>query len=599
MRMRRFRDLPLFWKLLVPFFVLLLVIGVAGAFFIVRDLSSRAETALDQDLVRGALDARSALRDRELYVVESVNFASNLRGVSEAVDRGDAREVQRLVRSVLALKSDLDVLAITDASRSSIVERSGTTESSTRTDWSKYPFVAEALAQGSGAKSSGLFRWRGRAMLGVAGPLCSGTRSCDPVGTAIAGFDLKRFASDAKVTLFDARGRALTPGLAAEAPPAATSSAGIPRRRHRVGDAEIATAYAPMRVQNREIGTIAVSLPVEPAFASVRGAGFRLALILLAAMAGVVGVGTVISRFVLAQVRPLLATNRALGRGDLGARAPVMADDELGELARGVNQMAEQLQASHETLESKVAQRTEEIQRLLKERSEFFAGLSHEFRTPLAVILSQSEMMLDPAYGPAKRIEERSQATHDAAKQLLGLINEILDLAKAEAGRVEVELETLAFPDVVRELRPTIDGLAQASALEMSINVPKDLPLIRADRVRLREILLNLVHNAVKYTPTGGRVMLSAGSHNGHVSVTVSDTGVGIPPETGERVFEPFYRVKGTTSQHGEASSGLGLALAKRYVEAQGGTIEFASGPRGGATFTFTVPRAPAGPKAV
>jgi two-component system phosphate regulon sensor histidine kinase PhoR len=119
--------------------------------------------------------------------------------------------------------------------------------------------------------------------------------------------------------------------------------------------------------------------------------------------------------------------------------------------------------------------------------------------------------------------------------------------------------------------------------------VPPDLPAVRADRQRLREVIVNLVDNAAKYTPEGGSVDLSAAARNGSVVVSVKDTGVGIPPESGEFIFEPFYRVRGTRAQQGQASSGLGLALAKRVVEAQGGTISFESKVGKGTTFTFTL----------
>jgi signal transduction histidine kinase len=343
-------------------------------------------------------------------------------------------------------------------------------------------------------------------------------------------------------------------------------------------------------VQGIRQGTIAVSAPTAKAFASVRGAGVRLALVLLAGLVGIVAIGIVLTRFILSQVRPLVATNRALGSGDLSARAPVLGRDELGELALGVNQMAEQLEANVETLESRVQQRTEEVRRLLRERTEFFAALSHEFRTPLAVILRQADLLLDPRTKKTPRWASQSGSMlKDSGQQLLVLINDILDLAKAEAGGLEMNLEKVRLAEAVNDLKRTISGLAKGSGLSVSIKIPADLPAVRADRGRLREIILNLVDNAVKYTPAGGRVELSAAARNGDVIVSVSDTGVGIPPEARENMFEPFYRVKGISAQRGQASSGLGLALTRRLVEAQGGEINYESEAGEGSTFTFTL----------
>jgi two-component system sensor histidine kinase/response regulator len=307
-------------------------------------------------------------------------------------------------------------------------------------------------------------------------------------------------------------------------------------------------------------------------------------------MVGIVAIGAMLSRFIMAQVRPLLETSRALGRGDLSARAPVVADDELSELARGVNQMAEQLEASYETLELRVTERTEEVQRLLRERTDLFTAISHEFRTPLAVITRYLEMMLDPSYPKKPRwSSEAGQVMKDSTDQLLVLINDILDLAKAEAGHLDMALEDVALPGFLTRLRKTIEGLAGAGGLHTRIDVPKDLPLVRADGSRLREIVLNLVDNAAKYTPPDGHVEVSVRTRNDVVEVSVSDTGLGIPEEVRDRIFEPFYRVEGRQPLKGQFSTGLGLALTKRLVEAQGGQIWFEGRPERGTTFTFTL----------
>jgi signal transduction histidine kinase len=600
----------LFFKQMIPFLVLMLLLGTVGGFVIVRDLSSRAETSLGQDLSQRSLDVRSFLRDRELSLIESTNVAANVQGMAEATRAGDRVRVAELLRTPLALKADLSLLVAANARGTGLVEFTRSAAGSrpqqtTGTQWSSAGFVRAALAHPKGGKSAGFVNHRGRVMLAVAGAICSEVQTCTPTGVAIVGFDAKSLVTEAAhklssgtprrpagVAIYDTNGGILASGGLTAAPTGAgaTSSTQLVRATHRAGKEELATAFAPLELQGRREGTIATTIPTAPSFAATRGAGWRLALVLLAGLIGIVAIGALVNRLILGQVRPLVATNRALGAGDLSARAPVLSHDELGELAQGVNQMAEQLEASVETLELKVQERTEEVRRLLRQRTEFFAALSHEFRTPLAVMLRQADMLLATrAPRPTRWSVETGKVIKQSGHQLLTAINDILDLAKAEAGGLELELEEVRLGDVIREARLTMDGLAKAGRLKIAVNVPRDLPAVRADRTRLREIVLNLVDNAVKYTPEGGSVEISAAPRNGHVAVSVSDTGIGIPPAAKDRVFEPFYRVEGTKTQRGQAATGLGLALTKRLVEAQGGRITLKSKKGSGTTFTFTV----------
>ncbi len=608
----RFRDLPLFWKVLIPFFALMLVLGVLGAFLIVRDLSTRAKTALDQDLIGASLNVESFVHERELYLLESANFAANLQDMPQAIGRGDRDAVARLLQSVLALKTDLNLLSATDASGATVAEftrdRSrGRPRLVVGTVRGPAPFVGTALRDQSGAKSSGFVDVGDDTMVAIVAPVCSSTTPCNPVGVTIVGVKASSIISEAfaglessgetsfGLAVFNTEGRrvasrglvpdeASIPDIASDRPVARITT---------TNGQEIETLYAPLEVQDRRFGTVAVATQTSPAFASARGTGIRLGLILLAAMTGIVAIGALLSRAILRQLRPLVTTNRALGSGDLTARAEVLGNDELGELARGVNLMADQLQANIETLESRVDQRTQEVRRLLRERTEFFAGLSHELRTPLAIILNQSLMLRDPTFRKTRTaLEALGLTIGDSAEQLLSLVNEILELARSELGGIELELEDVQLGELLRQFGGTVEGLASSAGLELQIEPPRRLPPVRADRERLRQILLNLVDNAVKYTPEGGTIRLDATARNGSVNVAIRDSGVGIPPDVGERIFDPFFRVPGTKAQRGQASSGLGLALTKRLVEAHGGEIWFTSEPQKGTTFNVTLPAA-------
>jgi signal transduction histidine kinase len=605
----RFRNLKLFPKLLVPFGILIIIMGVVGSFSTVRYLSSRAEGALDDDLFRRSVDGKVYVADSALYLLESVRFAANIQGVAEAVQARDPEKTAQLLASVLAVRTDLDLLVATDLKGRGLVEIHRTGRALTRTSGSSWTagnrFVREVLAgirdASGGDKRIGFLRSGDQVIFAVAGPVR--TRAIH--GVMIAGFSAQTLAAEAarrvgaSVSVFDGSDALVgsSSKVGAARPPELVGGNPIRRTSH-AGDEEIATLYAPLVVRDVRLGTVAITEPTAPAFASVRGAGLRLALILLVAMGAVVGIGLLLSRSILRQVRPLVATNRALGRGELTARAPVLGEDELGELARGFNLMAEQLQATYEELEMRVAARTEELQRLYQEvvktseaRSQFFAAVSHEFRTPLFAIVGNADLMLEIGVDTSDETwKEFPQTIKGQGEHLLGLVNEILDLAKFESGRMEVELEDLSLPDVVRELRGTIVPLARKSELSVDMDVAENLPMVRADRTRLRQIILNLTSNAIKYTPAGGHVKLVAAQNNGRVEVSVADTGVGIPKEAADSLFEPFYQVKGTKAQKGQASSGLGLSLTKRLVEAHGGEIWFRPAiPGPGTTFTFTL----------
>jgi signal transduction histidine kinase len=198
--------------------------------------------------------------------------------------------------------------------------------------------------------------------------------------------------------------------------------------------------------------------------------------------------------------------------------------------------------------------------------------------------------MLSSSNGNRAARGEASDTIRASATQLLEVVNDILELARAESGSIEINPRRVRLHDVLDDLQSMLVRLGAASDIDVNLRLPSHLPTVTADAARLREVVVNLVDNAIKYTPNGGSIEVSAEPVQDHVRVLVTDTGVGIPAEVGDRVFEPFYRVTGTRPQRDQASSGLGLALTRRWVEAQGGVITWAPNPRGGTIFEFTVP---------
>lgn len=603
---RRARDLPLFWKVLVPFLMLLVLLGTVGAFVLVRGLTDRANQAITRDLTERSLAARSSIHDRELYVLESARFAANLQGIADAVRSNDRDAVASLMQSVLALKTDLTLVAVVTRHGDAIAQFSRARPGEAAVadpagSWASSPVVAPVLGSAEDDARASFIGFGDRAAVALAAPVCGGTQSCDPVGAIVVGVDAAQVSAaarrsagsdvDAGAALYDRGGRLVASSGRVPGRSELSSPTGFVRQREFIDGEEVATLYSPLVLQGERAGSLAVWMPTSQALASVRSAAIRLAVILLAAMVGVVAIGAALSRFLLAQVRPLVATNRALGAGDLTARAPVLGRDELGELAAGVNQMADALEASHDTLEARVRERTAEVERLLRERTDFFTAVSHEFRTPLAIILGQAEMLSDPSIEKKSAwFAQAGPVLKDAGNQLLDFVNDILEISKADAGRIELNIENVKVASVLGGLRPAIDQLAASGDVRAGVKVPRRLPAVRADVTRLRQVVLDLVDNAVKYTPAGGEVSVTAAAAGSSVEILVTDTGVGIPPGEAGRLFEPFYRVKGTRTQKGQPSSGLGLALVRRLVEAQGGTVRFESTPGAGTTFVVALP---------
>ena len=250
-------------------------------------------------------------------------------------------------------------------------------------------------------------------------------------------------------------------------------------------------------------------------------------------------------------------------------------------LAATVSDRADRIQANIDTLEARVEERTEEVRRLLEARTNFFAALSHELRTPLAVILRQSESLLAAPAGDPDSTAYSAGMIHQSADELLAIVNDVLELARAETGHLELDFETIDLLEVLRTLQPTLDGLARTSEVDFTYDVPDDPLPMRADPRRLREVILNLVDNACKYTPPGGEVRVHVRRGTSVVNIIVDDTGVGIAHDQRHQIFEPFYRAPGVETQRGEPSTGLGLALTKRIVQAHDGMIYCIPGERG------------------
>ncbi|HVA21224.1 MAG TPA: GAF domain-containing sensor histidine kinase, partial [Candidatus Micrarchaeia archaeon] len=311
-----------------------------------------------------------------------------------------------------------------------------------------------------------------------------------------------------------------------------------------------------------------------------RGDPPRSALVMpLASPRRVVGALTLARK----QVRPFTALEQALAQV-IANQASISIDNAT--LHAAVQKQLDEIAVSKHELEIANAQ-VRENSRL---KSEFLANMSHELRTPLNAILGFSEILKDNLVDltPQQR-QECLQNIHASGKHLLELVNDVLDLSKIEAGRMELAYDRFGVQDAVKEVHNVIRSLSERRDIDLSIDVVPTHLEIRADKSKFKQVLYNLLSNAIKFTPQGGKVWVSARADSEDLIVDVGDTGVGIPAEHHKRIFDEFYQLDHATTRQVEGT-GLGLSLTRRLVELHGGSISLESDPGRGSVFTFRLP---------
>ncbi len=256
----------------------------------------------------------------------------------------------------------------------------------------------------------------------------------------------------------------------------------------------------------------------------------------------------------------------------------------------------QQIREIHDSLTAKLTEinreleaRNREIERANRLKTEFVASMSHELRTPLHTIIGFAELMAEQLEGPLNSKQTRFvDHIHKDSLHLLELINDVLDISRIEAGRLELRSQAFDLTGATDEVLATIRPQAVAKALTLRASIPPGT-FLHADRVRFKEVLYNLLSNAVKFTPAGGRIRLDAAISGEQAEISVTDTGIGIPAEEQESIFAKFYQL-GATTKGVREGTGLGLAITKQLVEAHGGRIWVDSQPGLGSRFHFTMP---------
>jgi len=240
-----------------------------------------------------------------------------------------------------------------------------------------------------------------------------------------------------------------------------------------------------------------------------------------------------------------------------------------------------------------IEDKSRQIEAANRHKSEFLANMSHELRTPLNAIIGFSEVLQEKLFGELN--EKQAEYIFDiltSGQHLLSLINEILDLSKVEAGRMELELSSFDLPLAIDNARTFVRERAVKHGITLDVDVDERLGEYVGDERKIKQILLNLLSNAVKFTPEGGRISITANKTDNGAEISVSDTGIGIPPAELPTIFEEFRQVGGDYA-HKKEGTGLGLTLAKKFVELHGGRIWVESEVGNGSTFRFTLPERP------
>lgn len=337
--------------------------------------------------------------------------------------------------------------------------------------------------------------------------------------------------------------------------------------------AEHASNGIPVVVNGETVGAVLVGSMIEPVLNPADEDFLRsvnLSILITSVAVGILALilGSLLFRQITSPLRALSQSAQAIAAGDLGQRVAIRSDDEIGQVARSFNRMAESLAESD------------------LQRRNMMADIAHELRTPLTVVQGNLEALMDGVYDLTP---ENVAAIHKQTVVLTRLVADLRDLALAEAGQLRLEQKPVSLGDVISQVREGLEIQAREKDVTLKSEVDENLPQVQADEQRITQVLFNLMSNALRHTPAGGTVAVSAELRDDRVLISVRDTGTGIPPEDLPHVFERFYRADRSRARS-TGGSGLGLTIAKQIVEAHGGQIWAQSWLGAGSTFAFSLP---------
>jgi signal transduction histidine kinase len=341
---------------------------------------------------------------------------------------------------------------------------------------------------------------------------------------------------------------------------------------------------------------VIIERPAEEAYTPLYASMLRTSALLLVGLSMAVLASWFVGQRV---VRPLEALRRGverIGKGDLNHRLDLKTGDEIEILADEFNEMAGHLRDAYTGLERKVAERTQELtvaNEKLEEasqlKSQFLANVNHELRTPMSAIIGYARLVLRATEGQISQLQrENLQDLLHNGERLLNQIDSLLEFSKIEAGKMDMHVEPVKVNEVIQGAISTIEPTLNGANVRIVREIASDLPVLNTDREKLRQILLNLLDNAIKFTERG-EIKIAASQQNGSLQFVVSDTGIGIPKEELNKIFEEFHRGDSSSTKN-YRGTGLGLAIVKKFVNLLGGEVGVESEVGKGSVFTVTLP---------
>jgi signal transduction histidine kinase len=406
-------------------------------------------------------------------------------------------------------------------------------------------------------------------------------------GELIAHPDMSLVLQDRKVTQLDQVKAAFDPAL------------GVAQAKAVVADslsgAKVFSSYAVIPNLN---WAVIVEQPVSEAYEPLYGSMLRTSSLVLVGLVVALLASLFVARRVLGPLELLRKGTERIGGGDLDFRLNIKSGDEIEILADEFNKMTEHLSAAYTGLERKVAERTqaltianEKLEEASKLKSQFLANVNHELRTPVSAIIGYGRLVLRETEGQISQLQrENLQDLLHNAERLLSQIDSLLDFAKIEAGKIEVRVEPVSVEELIRGAISTVEPTLKNGDVRLIQEIAPGIPALNTDREKLRQIILNLLDNAVKFTERG-EIKISASQQNGWFRLAVSDPGVGIGKENLTKIFEEFHQGDRSSNKKYKGT-GLGLAIVKKFVNLLGGEVGVESEVGKGSVFTVTLPLA-------
>ncbi len=353
--------------------------------------------------------------------------------------------------------------------------------------------------------------------------------------------------------------------------------------------------------ENDLMGVMSIKLPTKSIENGVnRNRALLLSVALLTALLIMAGSYLIIRYVIVKPLKHLKEVSDAIAAGQLNVRSEIQTGDEFEDLSHAFNRMLRNLmsmQDRHQRLNTDLDRKVDELAHAnmaLYEsnrlKGDFLATMSHELRTPLHSILGFSDVLLNSAGQLSEKQARWVANIKGSGQQLLNLINDILDLARIEAGKMEVRPEELSIPDLCENQITMLRPQAEKKNIELRTQYDSALPLIKQDAAKLRQVLSNLLSNAIKFTPEGGRVLLKAQVEGSELVLTIADTGVGIAPEDQGSIFEKFRQAGNPLTREHEGT-GLGLSIVRELCKLLGGDVSLKSELGRGSTFTVRIAR--------